>query len=260
MAPRLKTDAQIEQMRKAGRVVRRVLKRLGEMVAPGVTTLDLDREAERICSENGAVCLFKGVPGRGRAGPFPGNICASINEEIVHGIPSDKRVIREGDIVSIDFGVRLDGWCGDAAETFVVGEISAEKRQLVDVTRNALSLAIEMCRPNGRWSEVAQAMQEYVESQGLSVVREFVGHGIGRDMHEDPRIPNWLSRELRHREIPLAPGTVLAIEPMVNLGVAETDCLADGWTVVTRDRKASAHFEQTVAITSSGVTVLTAEE
>ncbi len=245
-------------MRKAGRLVRQVLEELRERVADGVTTQELDEAAERLCVSQGAVCLFKGVPGRGKAGPFPGSICASINEEIVHGIPSSERIIRDGDIVSIDFGVKLDGWCGDAAETFIVGQVDPKVRQLVDVTKNTLSLAIEMLRPDGAWSEVASAMQEYVESQGFSVVREFVGHGIGKEMHEDPKIPNWLSPELKRREIKLRPGTVLAIEPMVNLGKPGAKCLRDGWTVVTADRKPSAHFENTVAILDDGPTVLTA--
>ncbi len=260
MAIRLKTHEQIEQMRKAGRVVRKVLNRIGQMVAPGVTTLELDQAAEDLCIANGAVCLFKGVPGRGGAGPFPGSICASVNDEIVHGIPSSDRVIQDGDIVSIDFGVKLDGWCGDAAGTFVVGDVDAEVRKLVDVTKNTLCLAIEMIQPDGLWSDVAAAMQEYVESQGLSVVREFVGHGIGQEMHEDPKIPNWVSPELKRREIRLRPGTVLAIEPMVNMGTPKAKCLSDGWTVVTADRKPSAHFENTVAILEEGVAVLTAEE
>jgi len=253
---RLKTSEEIEKMRSAGRIVRRVLDRLGEMVSPGVTTEELDREAERICREHGAVCLFKGVPGRGGAGPFPGNICASINDEVVHGIPS-QRAVRSGDIVSIDFGVKLDGWCGDAAETFLVGQAEPEIRRLVSVTRNCLALAISMIRPGGAWSAVAAAMQEYVESEGFSVVREFVGHGIGQEMHEDPKVPNFVSSELKVSDIALTPGLVMAIEPMVNLGGPGVQYAADGWTVVTRDGKASAHFEHTVAVTADGATILT---
>lgn len=257
MAVKLKNHNDIEKMYRAGQIVRDVLDRLGAIVAPGMTTEELDAEAERITRQQGAVPLFKGVPGRSGVPPFPGCICASLNEEIVHGIPSD-RTIEDGDIVSIDFGVKLDGWCGDAAETFIVGQVDPRVRQLVDVTKNTLSLAIEMIRPDGVWSQVASAMQEYVESQGFSVVREFVGHGIGQEMHEDPKIPNWLSPELKRREIKLRPGTVLAIEPMVNLGKPGAKCLRDGWTVVTADRKPSAHFENTVAILDDGPTVLTA--
>ena len=239
MAIQLKTPQQIEQMRQAGRIVKQVLDRLGAMVAPGVTTQELDVEAERLCRELGGTCLFKGVPGRGHAGPFPGNICASLNEVVVHGIPS-KRAIRAGDIVSVDFGVRLDGWCGDAAATFAAGEIAPPVRHLVDVTRNSLELAIRMCRLGGRWSEVAAAMQEYVEGEGFSVVREFVGHGIGQDMHEEPKVPNFLSRELKDREIWLQEGLVLAVEPMVNMGSASVTYASDGWAVVTKDGKPSA--------------------
>lgn len=257
MAIRLKTSQQIERMRAAGRIVRRVLDRLGEMIAPGVTTEQLDAEAERLCRERHAECLFKGVPGRGGAGPFPGSICVSIDEEVVHGIPSSDRVVREGQIVSVDFGVKLDGWCGDAAETFVVGQVGAEVRHLVDVTRNCLELAIRMVRPHGRWSEVATAMQEYVESEGFSVVREFVGHGIGQEMHEDPKVPNFLSRELAANDIILQPGLVLAVEPMVNMGSPAVEYAADGWTVVTADRRPSAHFEHMIAVTGAGAAVLT---
>jgi len=253
---RLKTFEEIEKMRPAGRMVRRVLDSLGEMLAPGVTTEELDREAERICRVHGATCLFKGVPGRGGAGPFPGNICASINEQVVHGIPS-QRTVRPGDVVSIDFGVRLDGWCGDAAETFLVGEVKPERRRLVDVTRNCLALAVSMIQPGGVWSAVAAAMQEYVESEGFSVVKEFVGHGIGQEMHEDPKVPNFLSPELKAHDIALRPGLVMAIEPMVNLGGAAVQYARDGWTVVTRDRKASAHFEHSVAVTADGAAILT---
>ena len=253
---RLKTFEEIEKMRPAGRMVRRVLDSLGEMLAPGVTTEELDREAERICRAHGATCLFKGVPGRGGAGPFPGNICASINEQVVHGIPS-QRTVRPGDVVSIDFGVRLDGWCGDAAETFLVGEVKPERRRLVDVTRNCLALAVSMIQPGGVWSAVAAAMQEYVESEGFSVVKEFVGHGIGQEMHEDPKVPNFLSPELKAHDIALRPGLVMAIEPMVNLGGAAVQYARDGWTVVTRDRKASAHFEHSVAVTADGAAILT---
>ena len=234
-----------------------MLDRLGEMIAPGVTTEQLDAEAERLCREHGAECLFKGVAGRGGAGPFPGSICVSINEEVVHGIPSPDRVIRDGQIVSIDFGVKLDGWCGDAAETFLVGQVAQEVRHLVDVTRNCLELAIRMIRPRGRWSEVAAAMQEYVEGEGFSVVREFVGHGIGQEMHEDPKVPNFVSRELQANDILLQPGLVLAVEPMVNMGGPAVEYAADGWTVVTADRLPSAHFEHTVAVTAEGAAVLT---
>ncbi len=256
MAIRLKSPDQIERMRKAGRIVRLVLDRLGDMVAPGVTTEELDAEAQRLCLANGGKCLFKGVPGRGRAGPFPGAICVSLNEEVVHGIPS-KRTVRTGDIVSVDFGVELDGWCGDAAETYIVGQAPDTVRRLVEVTRNSLAMAVDMAEPGIKWSTIAEAMQGYVQDEGFSVVREFVGHGIGRDMHEDPKVPNFVSSELLRRDIDLKAGLVLAVEPMVNLGSADVKCLRDGWTVATCDSAPSAHFEHTIAITPDGATVLT---
>lgn len=254
MAIKLKSPREIELMRQAGSVVHQVLSRMGEMVAPGVTTGDLDAEAERLTRELGADGLFKGVPGRG--GPFPGTICASINEQVVHGIPS-KRVIRNGDIVSVDYGCRLDGYCGDAAKTFIAGEVDRDTDRLVSVTQRALQIAIESATVGGRWSEVAREMQKYIESEGFSVVREFVGHGIGREMHEDPKVPNFVSRDLLNRDILLEEGLVIAIEPMVAMGRPEVLVEKDGWTVVTKDSKPSAHFEHTVAVTADGVRILT---
>ncbi|MBS3734541.1 MAG: type I methionyl aminopeptidase [Phycisphaerae bacterium] len=256
MAITLKKDEQIDQMRRAGRIVRQVLDRMGELAAPGVTTQELDAEAERICAAAGGACLFKGVPGRGGAGPFPGNICASINEEVVHGIPSS-RALRDGDVIGIDFGVNVDGWCGDAAETFVVGTVDERVQRLVSVTRNALAMVIEMVRPGRLWSEIVGPMQSYIESEGFAVVREFVGHGIGSRMWEDPKVPNYVSRELLARDIELREGMTFAVEPMVNLGLAAVEYADDGWTVVTRDRLPSAHFEHTLAVTAGGVDVLT---
>ncbi len=254
MAIKLKSPREIERIRRAGAVVHRVLGRLGEMVAPGLTTAELDAEAEALTRSFGAEALFKGVPGRG--GPFPGTICASINEEVVHGIPS-RRAVREGDIVSIDYGCRLDGYCADAAATFVVGKAPPRVQALVAATRRMLEIAIESSRPGGLWSEVARRIQRYVEGEGFSVVREFVGHGIGREMHEDPKVPNFVSRELLARDILLEEGLVVAVEPMVTLGGAEVRMSQDGWTVVTKDGKPAAHFEHTLAITGGGVKVLT---
>ena len=255
MAIKLKSPREIELMRQAGIVVRKVLDRLGEMVAPGVTTGALDAEAERLTGELGAEALFKGVPGRG--GPFPGTICASINEEVVHGIPSD-RAVRAGDIVSVDYGCRLDGYCADAAATFLVGEPPARTQALVRATRRVLELAIETARAGMLWSQVARVMQEYAESRGFAVVREFVGHGIGKEMHEDPKVPNFVSRELLARDILLEEGLLLAVEPMITQGSPEVVMEPDGWTVVTKDGKPSAHFEHTLAMTANGVRVLTA--
>jgi len=253
---RIKTPQEIEKMRQAGRIVRQVLTRLGEMVAPGMTTGELDREAERLCHSMGAQCLFKGVPGRGKAGPFPGNICASINEQLVHGIPG-RAALRDGDIISVDFGVRLNSWCGDAAMTYCVGQVRPEVAHLVDVTRRTLDMAIALAAPGERWSSVARTMQRYVEGENYSVVRDFVGHGIGTSMWEDPKVPNFFSRELEAHDILLEPGMVLAVEPMVNMGSPHVKYAADGWTVVTKDGLACAHFEHTIAITRSGVDVLT---
>jgi len=257
VAIRLKTPDELERMRRAGRVVRLVLDRLGERIAPGVTTEELDREAGRICREHGAECLFNGVPGRGGAGPFPGNICASLNDEVVHGIPSTRRAVREGDVLSVDFGVRLDGWCGDAACTYAVGEVSDDARRLLRVTETALAMAIDTIRPHRKWSDVARVMQSYIEEEGFSVVQDFVGHGIGREMHEDPKIPNFVSRELLRGDIRLEEGMVLAIEPMVNMGSPAVRTAGDGWTVKTRDGLPSAHFEHTVAVVAGGADVLT---
>jgi len=255
VAIKLKSQREIEQMRRAGAVVRTVLDRLAELAAPGVTTAALDAEAERLTAELGAVPLFKGVPGRG--GPFPGTICASINHEVVHGIPSARRVIGPADAVSIDYGCRLEGYCGDAASTFVMPEAPERVRQLVSATRRVLEMAIEMTRPGVRWSAIAGAMQHHAESLGFSVVRQFVGHGIGRDMWEDPKVPNFVSPELLARDIVLEEGLVIAVEPMINMGTPDVVMESDGWTVVTKDGKPSAHFEHTLAVTADGVDVLT---
>jgi methionyl aminopeptidase len=256
VAIRLKTAQEIEKMRAAGRVVRSVLDRVGQMAVAGVTTQDFEDEARRMTKASGAESLFLGVPGRGRAGPFPAYLCVSVNEELVHGIPS-RRKICDGDIVSVDFGVRLDGWCGDAAETFLVGAVREDVRHLVDVTRNALAMAIQMVRPGEKWSNVARAMQQYVEGETLSVVRDFVGHGIGEEMWEDPKVPNFVSSDLEMHDIPLREGLVLAVEPMVNMGSPGVVYGPDGWTVLTRDRLPAAHFEHTLAVRSGGCDVLT---
>ncbi len=256
MAIRLKKPEQIQRMCAAGQIVRHVLDSLGSMIRPGVTTKQLDDEAERLTIQAGAECLFKGVPGKAGVRPFPGSICASINDEVVHGIPG-ARAIREGDIISIDFGVRYDDWCGDAAETFIVGKVDSDVRRLVEVTRNSLAMMVAMVRPGEKWSNIAGTVQDYVEGEGFSVVREFVGHGIGQDMHEDPKVPNYVSRELQMHDIHLTEGMVLAVEPMVNMGGCHVVYAPDGWTVVTKDGKPSAHFEHTIAVVSGGVEVLT---
>jgi methionyl aminopeptidase len=257
MAITLRSRREIELMRKAGAVVAGVLLKLKEMAEPGVTTAQLDSVALEMAADAGAEVLFKGVRSSLSKIPFPGAICASLNEQVVHGIPSEKTRLKDGDILSIDFGVRLEGYCADAAVTVAVGNISEGKRALMDVTKHILDTAISKSAPSVRWSQIAAQMQQIAESAGFSVVRDFVGHGIGRKMHEEPRVPNFVSRELMANDIVLAEGMVLAVEPMINAGSCDVRTLRNGWTVVTRDGKCSAHFEHTIAITEDGCEVLT---
>lgn len=258
MAITLRSRREIDLLRKAGIVVAEVLSKLQEEVKPGISTAQLDRLAEKITHQAGAEALFKGVVSPYAKRPFPGVICASLNEEVVHGIPSDAIRLKEGDVLSIDYGDRLGGYCGDAAVTIAVGEIPAEKRKLIDVTRKVLDIAIAASKPGIKWSEIAAKMQQCAESAGFSVVRDFVGHGIGTEMHEEPRVPNFVSDELLSNDIHLREGMILAIEPMINMGTYAVRTLKDGWTVVTKDGKCSAHFEHTVAIVKSGCEVLSA--
>lgn len=243
----LRTPAEIEQMRRAGSLVGQVLEKLREHVAPGVSTRELDAIAENMIRSRGGVPSFKGYRG------YPASICASVNNEIIHGIPGDRMLV-DGDIISIDCGAMLGGYHGDAAMTFPVGPVSAEAEKLMTVTREALNAGIAMARPKMRLGDVGNAIQRYVEANGFSVVRDFVGHGIGRHMHEDPQIPNFGPAGMGMR---LRTGMVLAIEPMVNAGVHEVVVMDDGWTACTRDGSLSAHFEHTVAITDDGPEVLT---
>ncbi len=244
-------------MRQAGAVVADVLSKLQKIATPGVTTAYLDEVALRVTAEAGAEALFQGVRSPQARKPFPGAICASINEQVVHGIPSDRAVLRDGDILSIDFGVRLNGYCGDAAVTIPIGRISEENRRLVETTREVLDVAIAGAGPGVRWSQIAGRMQRHAESAGFSVVRDFVGHGIGMKMHEDPKVPNFVSDELLADDILLAEGMVLAVEPMVNAGGYAVRTLKNGWTVVTKDGRASAHFEHTIVVVKGGCEVLT---
>jgi methionyl aminopeptidase len=241
--------AELERMRAAGRLVGDVLAELASKVAPGLTTADLDEIAEKMIADAGAAAAFKGYHG------YPATICASINDEVIHGIPSGRRVLQEGDIVSIDVGASLGGYFGDSAVTLPVGHVSEEAAALLRVTEEALYKAIEHARPGGRVSDISHAVQRHVEAYGFSVVREFVGHGIGQRMHEEPQVPNYGEPGRGPR---LAEGMVLAIEPMVNAGTAGVKVLADGWTAVTRDKSLSAHFEHTVAVTAEGPRILTA--
>ena len=257
MAITLRSRREIELIRKAGAVVADVLLKLKEIAEPGVTTGQLDAIASRMTADAGAEALFKGVRSSLSRIPFPGAICASINEQVVHGIPSENTKLKAGDILSIDFGIRLNGYCGDAAVTIAIGEISEDKRRLMDVTGHVLDIAIAKSAPAVRWSQIAAEMQQCVESAGFSVVKDFVGHGIGREMHEEPRVPNFVSDELLANDIILAEGMVLAVEPMINAGCSAVQTLKNGWTVVTKDRKCSAHFEHTIAIMENGCEVLT---
>lgn len=250
-----KSPAELEKMRKAGLIVYQILERLKKMVQPGITTLDLEAEAERMMKEAGAKPAFKGyyVPAAG--GKYPFVLCTSVNEEVVHGMPSAKRVLREGDIVSIDTGVAVDGYYGDSAVTVPVGRISEEAQRLLRVTEEALELAIAQMKAGNRLFDVCGAIERHVTQNGFSVVREFVGHGIGASLHEEPQVPNYVDR--RNENPRLKEGMVLAIEPMVNAGRPETKILDDRWTAVTRDGSYAAHFEHTVAVTSNGPWVLT---
>jgi methionyl aminopeptidase len=244
----LKSQHEIEAMKKAGRAVARILNEMGSKISPGISTADLDQFAESRCKELGVIPAFKGYHG------FPATVCISVNDEVVHGIPSKKRILREGDIVGLDFGVIANGWYGDSAKTFAVGKVSAEASQLLMVTQASLQKGIEQCREGNRLFDIGHAVQNYVEPYGYSVVREFVGHGIGRSLHEDPQVPNYGPKG---KGVALKVGMVLAIEPMINAGGAEVKVLQDGWTAVTLDRSLSAHFEHTVAITPKGPEILT---
>jgi methionyl aminopeptidase len=246
-----RSAAELERMRAAGRLVGEVLSALTRRVAPGVTTAELDEIAEKLIADAGATPAFKGYHG------YPATICASINEEVIHGIPSGKRVLQEGDILSIDVGASLEGYYGDSAITLPVGQVSEEAATLLRVTDEALYKAIEVAKPGGRVSDIGHAVQRHVESYGFSVVREFVGHGIGQRMHEEPQVPNYGEAGRGPR---LTEGMVLAIEPMVNAGKPAVKVLSDGWTAVTRDKSLSAHFEHTVAVTANGAWILTARE
>ncbi len=250
-----KSPAELEKMRRAGLLVHQILQRLKQLVQPGVTTLDLEVEAERMMKDAGAKPAFKGyyVPAAG--GRYPFVLCTSVNEEVVHGMPSAKRVLKEGDIVSIDTGVAVDGYYGDSAITVPVGRISEEVKRLLAVTEESLELAISQMKAGNRLFDVCGAVERHVTQNGFSVVREFVGHGIGASLHEEPQVPNYVDR--RNENPRLKEGMVLAIEPMVNAGRPETKVLGDRWTAVTCDGSFAAHFEHTVAVTSNGPWVLT---
>lgn len=245
----LKSTKEIEKMRRAGQVVRDVLELVRGLIKPGVTTLDLEKAAEARTKALGAKPAFKGYHG------YPCVLCTSVNSEVVHGIPSAKRVLKEGEIVSVDFGAFVDGFCGDAAITVPVGEkIDPETARLMEVTEASLHAAIGVVRPGATLGDVGFAVQKLVEEAGFSVVRDFVGHGIGARMHEDPQVPNFGEAG---RGMKLRAGMVIAIEPMVNAGKPDVVVLEDGWTAVTADGSMSAHFEHSVAVTATGARILT---
>jgi len=253
-----KSPEEIGKMRRAGRIVAGTIERVLAAVRPNVTTAALDAVAEKYIREQGATPSFKGYGGGAGAGrvPFPASICTSINDEIVHGIPSAERSVDEGDLLKLDFGAIWEGFHGDSAVTVIVGEPrSPEADKLVRVTEDALEAGIAQIRPGGRLSDIGAAVEQVARSAGFEVVREYVGHGIGRNMHEDPQIPNYGKPG---RGPVLKPGLVVAVEPMVNVGGWETSVLPDGWTVVTEDGSLSAHFEHTIAVTEDGHEVLTA--
>ncbi|WP_243545584.1 type I methionyl aminopeptidase [Pseudodesulfovibrio tunisiensis] len=244
----LKNDKEIGLMREANRIVSRILDELGENVKPGVPTMLFEEICQKRCKEYGVRPAFQGYQG------FPYALCCSVNDEIVHGFPSSERFLEEGDIVSFDMGVVYQGFFGDSARTFGVGQVSEDARRLMDVTREALHKGIEQARPGNNLYDISAAIEKYVEGFGFGIVRRFVGHGIGSHLHEKPEVPNFVPKGLPG--VPLKAGMALAIEPMVTLGTHEVEVLEDKWTSVTKDRKLSAHFEHTVAVTSDGPMIL----
>ena len=247
-------EEDIKYIKRASEIVSETLVALEKHIRPGVTTGELNSKAEKLISDRGAQPAFKNYSYK----KYPASICASVNEEVVHGIPKDEKKLRDGDIVSIDVGVMVEKnskrYFGDAASTFAVGKISQEAERLLQVTKNALVIGVERARAKNRLTDISHAIQRYVENRGFEVVRRFVGHGIGHHLHEEPEIPNFGKPG---EGIELKPGMVLAIEPMVNIGTSEVETLKDGWTAVTKDRKLSAHFEHTVYITHNGPQILT---
>jgi methionyl aminopeptidase len=246
-----KTPAELERMREAGRIVAEALDLVRANIRPEVSTQSLDELIRDFVLSRGGSLLFYNYKG------FPAHSCISINEEVVHGIPRRRRRLRAGDIVSVDIGVKLRGYCGDSAWTYPVGEVRPEAARLLEIGRAALLKGVEACRPLGRVSDIGRAIQGFVEEHGYHVVKKFVGHGIGTKLHEDPQVPNYVDKGFLKQDPVLKPGLVLAIEPMVNAGTEEVETLDDGWTVVTKDRGLSVHFEHTVAVTPSGPRILT---
>lgn len=243
----LKSEADLEMMKMSGKVLAKIMQKLKEFIGEGRRTIEIDQLAEELLRKENAVSAFKGYKG------FPAHICASVNEEIVHGIPNDT-ILSEGDIISLDLGINYEGYFSDAALTICIGKVNSRIKKLIEITKKALVLGIKQARVNNHLSDISSAIQSYVERQGFSVVRQFVGHGIGKSLHEEPEIPNFGSP---HQGPLLKAGMCFAIEPMVNMGTWEAKILYNGWTAVTKDGLPSAHFEHTVAITDKGPEILT---
>jgi methionyl aminopeptidase len=250
-----KSPAELEKMRRSGLLVYKVLQSVAAMVQEGVSTLELEATAEKLILDAGARPAFKGYYSPAAGNRYPYVLCTSVNDEIVHGMPSKSKVLRRGDIISIDTGVQLDGYFGDSAITVAVGEISPHLSKLLAVTKESLERAIEKVRPGNRLFDICSTVQKHVESNGFAIVREFVGHGIGTELHEEPQVPNYVDRNNENPR--LKEGMVLAIEPMVNAGKPQSKVLSDRWTAVSQDGSASAHFEHCVAVTKDGPWVLT---
>ena len=251
----LKSEEEIGKIKAASNIVVEVLRRLKEEAEPGVSTWDLDKIAEEVVLKKGAKPAFKGYR------DYPASVCFAVNNEVVHGIPSKKKVLKEGDILSMDFGAYLDGFYSDSAITISLGKVSAIAEKLLDVTKDSLYRGIDKAYPSNRLFDISQAIQDHVEQEGFSVVKAFVGHGIGRSLHEDPQVPNFVPENGNWgKGVKLKSGMVIAIEPMVNVGRPDIKILSDGWTAVTSDGTLSAHFEHTVAITENGPVVLTVED
>lgn len=244
-----KSRKELDKMRTVGEFVAEIREEVRRMIKPGISTLEIDQAVEKMMRDGGAVPTFKGY-----LGTYPASICASVNEVVVHGIPSEKVILKEGDIFSVDMAATLDGFVGDTAMTVGVGEIDAEKAQLIKVTEECLYLAVEQCRVGRHVGDIGHAVESHAKKFGFGIVKGFCGHGIGRRMHEDPQIPNYGKPGTKEK---IRLGYVFAIEPMINVGTEETEILADGWTVVTKDRKPSAHWEHTVAVTENGPEILT---
>lgn len=255
-APELKSAREIALMREAGILVARALKLCRDMAQPGVRTIEIDQAVEAFYLQHNATPLFKGYPGKV---PFPAVTCLSINEEVVHGIPGN-RVLKDGDLLKVDTACRLNGWCADRAITVPIGTVRPERLRLMKVGEEVLQIAIDELPRRKWWTEVASRMQKHAEQNGFSVVTDFVGHGIGRTMHEPPQVPNFVSRDTRKHDFRLEPGLVLAVEPMVNMLRPDVRILSDHWTVVTKDGMPSVHIEHTLALTADGVVIITSDD